>query len=176
MLLTPAPPSQGGATPSAASAGTVVPPAPILDQPWASAELTDVATGETFRLADHAGKVIIIETMAIWCPTCLRQGREVDAALARLDRTKVKYVALDVDLHEDAADLARYQDEYDFDGTYAVAGIPVARALAEEFGANMLNPPLTPIVIVGTDGLATLTDYGVKSADELVALVTGAGA
>jgi hypothetical protein len=81
-----------------------------------------------------------------------------------------------VDLHEDAAALARYSDEYQFGGTYAVAGIPVARALAEEFGANILNPPLTPIVIVGTDGVATLTDYGVKSADDLVSLATGAGA
>ena len=149
---------------------------PVLDQPWATVELTDVTTGEVFRLADHAGKVLIIETMAIWCPTCQLQQAAVDEALARLDPAKVKYVVLDVDLHEDAADLARYQAELGFDGTFAVAGIPVARALAEEFGANVLNPPLTPIVIVSTDGTATLTEYGRKSAEEIVALVAAAGA
>ena len=149
---------------------------PILDQPWATAELTDVTTGEVFRLADHAGKVLIIETMAIWCPTCQLQQAAVDEALTRLDLAKVKYVVLDVDLHEDAADLARYQAELGFDGTFAIAGIPVSRALAEEFGANVLNPPLTPIVIVSTDGTATLTEYGRKSAEEIVALVAAAGA
>jgi thiol-disulfide isomerase/thioredoxin len=149
---------------------------PVLDQPWATIELTDVSTGEVFTLADHAGKVVIIETMAIWCPTCLLQQRSVDEALAQLDSSRVEYVVLDVDLNEDAAALASYRAETGFVGSYVIAGIPVARALADEFGANILNPPLTPIVIVGTDGTATLTDYGRKSAEQLVALAEAAGA
>ena len=158
---------------SAASAATAT---PVLDQPWAAVQLTDVTTGEVFRLADHAGSVIIIETMAIWCPNCLVQQRAVDAALAELDSAKVRYVVLDVDLNEDAAALADYRAKAGFSGTFVVAGIPVARALAEEFGAQILNPPLTPIIIVSTDGSATLTDYGQKSSAEIVALVRAAGA
>jgi thiol-disulfide isomerase/thioredoxin len=156
--------------------GSQAPTGPVLDQPWATVPLTDVTTGETFQLADHAGKVIIIETMAIWCPNCLLQEREVNVALGRLDPDSVVYVVLDVDLHEDAAALASYQAEYGLAGSYVVFGIPVARALAEEFGANILNPPLTPIVIVSTDGTATLTEYGRKSAEEIVALAEAAGA
>ena len=161
---------------SQAPAVSQAPAGPVLDQPWATVELTDVATGDVFRLADHAGQVIIIETMAIWCPNCLLQQREVDAALADLDPAKVTYVVLDVDLNEDAAALADYRIKGGFTGTFVVAGIPVARALAEEFGAQILNPPLTPIVIVSTDGTATLTDYGRKSSKEIVALATAAGA
>jgi len=150
-----------------------------MTQPWATAELGDVRTGETFLIADlvAAGNVVIVETMAIWCPNCQRQGAEVNAALVDLGpTTKVVYVVLDVDLHEDAAALADYQAKNGFDGMYAIAGIPVARALAEEFGANVLNPPLTPIVIVGTDGVGTLTEHGPKSAEQIVALVRDAGA
>jgi thiol-disulfide isomerase/thioredoxin len=162
-----------------ASATPTTSPAVVMTQPWATEALVDVQTGETFRIADlvAAGNVVIIETMAIWCPNCQRQGGEVKEALAELAPTsKVAYVVLDVDLHEDAAALAEYKMKNGFDGRYAIAGIPVARALAEEFGANMLNPPLTPIVIVGTDGVGTLTAHGPKSSDELVALVRNAGA
>lgn len=180
---TPAPTSNEGSTPAASSpaasqapAVSEAPAAPVLDQAWATVELTDVTTGDVFRLADYAGQVIVIETMAIWCPNCLLQQRAVDAALAELDPAKVRYVVLDVDLNEDATALADYRVEWGFTGTYVVAGIPVARALAEEFGAQILNPPLTPIVIVGTDGTATLTDYGHKSSEEIVALATAAGA
>lgn len=161
---------------SEAPAASPAPVAPVLDQPWAAVKLTDVTTGEVFRLADYAGQVIIIETMAIWCPNCLVQQRAVDAALAELGSAKVRYVVLDVDLNEDAAALADYRVKGGFAGTFVVAGIPVARALAEEFGAQILNPPLTPIVIVSTDGTATLTDYGRKRSEEIVALVRAAGA
>jgi thiol-disulfide isomerase/thioredoxin len=170
------PPESATTTQTPLPGGSEASTAPVLDQPWATLELTDVATGAAFRIADHAGKVVIIETMAIWCPNCLFQEREVQAALGRLDPDTVTYVVLDIDLHEDAAALAAYRAEYGFDGTFAVTGIPVARALAEEFGANVLNPPLTPIVIVSTDGQATLTDYGRKTADEIVALAVAAGA
>jgi thiol-disulfide isomerase/thioredoxin len=161
---------------SAAPAASAAPTAPVLDQPWAAVKLTDVTTGDVFRLADYAGSVIIIETMAIWCPNCLVQQRAVDAALAELGSAKVRYVVLDVDLNEDAAALADYRVKGGFTGTFVVAGIPVARALAEEFGAQILNPPLTPIIIVGTDGSGTLTDYGRKSSAEIVALARAAGA
>ena len=56
-------------------------PAVVLAQPWATAPLTDVATGETFRIADLAGKVVIVETMAIWCSNCRAQQGDVQAAL-----------------------------------------------------------------------------------------------
>ncbi len=46
---------------------------------WFAAQLTDVTTGKTFMLGDLKGKVVLVETMAIWCPTCLRQQGEVQA-------------------------------------------------------------------------------------------------
>ena len=174
--VSPSPPSATQTAGSEAPATGQAPAAPVLDQAWAKVELTDVTTGDVFRLADYAGEVIIIETMAIWCPNCLVQQRDVDAALADLGSAKVRYVVLDVDLNEDAAALADYRVEAGFTGTFVVAGIPVARALAEEFGAQILNPPLTPIVIVSTDGTATLTAYGHKSSKEIVALARAAGA
>lgn len=38
---------------------------------WFNLELTDVQTGEIFTMNDYAGKVALVETMAIWCPNCI---------------------------------------------------------------------------------------------------------
>ncbi len=168
--------------PSAASAGPSVSASPasepgtVLDQDWATVTLIDVSTGETFRIADHAGKVIIIETMAIWCTNCRAQQRDVKSALQELDPDKVVYIVLDVDPNEDGESLAKYRELNGFDGRYAVADASVARALAAEFGDQVLNPPSTPVVFIGMDGQVTLTEFGHKSRDELIALATAHGA
>jgi thiol-disulfide isomerase/thioredoxin len=148
----------------------------VLDQEWAAASLVDVSTGQTFRIADHAGKVIILETMAIWCTNCRAQQRDVETALGQLPAESVSYIVLDVDPNEDGPSLAAYRDQQGFEGRYAIAGTAVARALAAEFGDQVLNPPSTPVVFIGTDGRVTLTAFGHKSPDEIVALARAHGA
>lgn len=167
-------PSAGSAGPSSSSSPAA--PAAILDQEWATAPLVDVSTGQSFRIADHAGKVIILETMAIWCSNCRAQQHDVVSALRELDRDRVVFIVLDVDPNEDAASLARYRTANGFEGSYAVADTAVARALAAEFGDQILNPPATPIVLIGTDGRVTLTPFGHKSRDEIISLARAHGA
>jgi thiol-disulfide isomerase/thioredoxin len=145
-----------------------------LTQPWATATLTDVATGETFRIADLAtgGRTVFVETMAIWCTNCRRQQGEFTAALARLDPAEVAYVVLDAEPSETADQLAAYEDQQGFEGRYAVAGPEVARALVDEFGPNAINPPTVPKIVVAPDGTVTF-ETGAESADDIVARVGG---
>ena len=159
-------------TPAAATAS----PAVELTQAWATAELRDVSSGDTFRIADHAGKVIIVETMAIWCSNCRTQQTNVEAALAQLPADRVVYVVLDVDPNESGNSLAAYREQNGFRGRYAIAGSDVARGLAAEFGDQFLSPPSTPIVIIGTDGTVTRTDFGQKSTDQIIELARAHGA
>lgn len=168
----PAPPS--GSSPPTEPSG---PPPVTLTQAWATAELTDVATGEKFRIADLAGKVVFVETMAIWCSSCRRQQSDAQKAIEELDDPNVAYLVLDVEPSEPADDLAAYEKKNGWDAfTYAVSSREVSRALAEEFGDLFLNPPATPIAVIGTDGTVTLTDYGHKSTSELVELARARGA
>ena len=165
---------------SPASPGSSTPeptdPAPFIDAAWAQTELTDVATGETFRIADLAGRVVIVETMAIWCVNCLAQQGDVYAALDELDPERVAFVVLDVDPNETASALAQYRSKNGFTGTYAIAGREAARALAADFGDQVLNPPNTPMILIGTDGRITLTDFGQKSTATVVELAREHGA
>jgi cytochrome oxidase Cu insertion factor (SCO1/SenC/PrrC family) len=135
---------------------------------WFSVELTDAQTGETFTMNDFAGKVVLVETMAIWCPTCAAQANEVRNLHDLLDNPDdLVSVSLDVDLNEDQAALKEYVEGYGFDWHFAVAPLEVARALGNLYSAEYLNPPLSPMLIIDRDGNVHQLEYGKKSAEIL---------
>jgi cytochrome oxidase Cu insertion factor (SCO1/SenC/PrrC family) len=137
---------------------------------WRTATLTDVLTGEDFRIADLRGKVVAIETMAIWCINCRVQQTAVVDALDELDSPDVIYVSLDVDPNERAGDLAEYARQFGFDWRFAIASPDVARSLAMTFGDQVLSPPSTPLIVLGRDGQVVERHLGGLDADDLVAL------
>ena len=149
------------------------PPEPATDTPeWFDFELTDVQTGQTFTMNDYAGKVVLVETMAMWCPNCLFQANEVRKMHKLLDNPDdVISVSLDVDVNEDAASLKDYTEEYGFEWHFAVAPLEVARALGNLYSAQYLNPPLSPMLIIDKDGEVHNLEYGQKSAEVLLANV-----
>lgn len=135
---------------------------------WFSVELTDVQTGQTFTMNDYAGKVVLVETMAIWCPNCLVQANEIRNLHKLLDNPDdLVSVSLDVDLNEDQASLKEYAGGYDFDWHFAVAPLEVSRALGNLYSAQYLNPPLNPMLIIDRSGNVHTLEYGKKSAETL---------
>lgn len=164
-------------TPSAPADAPSVPPAgATFDQPWAVAVLTDVSTGAQFRIADlaAAGKVVFVETMAIWCANCRAQQVAATEALAQLDPATVEWVAVDVETTETADALARYRDQHGFPFRYAIADTALSRSLAEQFGDVVLSPPTVNTIILGTDGRITHL-RGHHSSADLVALAVEHG-
>ena len=151
-----------------ASASTP-PPEPESKTPeWFDFELTDVQTGGTFTMNDYAGKVVLVETMAMWCPNCLFQANEVRKMHKLLDHPDdVVSVSLDVDVNEDEASLKDYTEEYGFEWHFAVAPLEVARALGNLYSAQYLNPPLSPMLIIDRDGKVHQLEYGHKDAETL---------
>jgi thiol-disulfide isomerase/thioredoxin len=141
---------------------------PIAAPAWYSARLVDVASGEEFSLSDFSGKVIVVETMAIWCSNCLQQQRNVGELKDMLgEREEVVFVVLDIDPNEDAAQLKSYVEQHGFGGFYAVAPAEVSAELGELYGGQVLNPTSAPMLIVDAHGEAHLLPFGVKSAGEL---------
>ena len=121
----------------------------VVDRPWATATLTDVATGEPFRITDivASGKVVFLETMAIWCSNCRAQQIEATVAFDGLDPERVEWVAIDVESSETAEALARYREQNGFPFSYAIADAEYARALVADFGEVVLSPPLVNIIV-----------------------------
>ena len=54
-----------------------------------------------------------------------------------------------------------------FDWTYTVASQEVAREIGNLYGAQFLNPPSAPMLIIDRHGAAHPLPFGVKSAADL---------
>ena len=135
---------------------------------WFNVELTDVQTGETFTMNDYAGKVVLLETMAVWCPTCILQSAYVYHLHEQLGHPEdLVSVSLDVDLNENADDLNEYTAEYGFDWHFAVAPLEVDRALGNLYGAQYMNPPVSPMLIIDRQGNVHTLDFGLKDTEAL---------
>ncbi|MCJ7534095.1 MAG: redoxin family protein [Anaerolineales bacterium] len=136
---------------------------------WFNFELTDVQTGETFTMNDFTGKVVLVETMAMWCPNCIVQANEVRNLHGLLGDTEdFISVSLDVDVNEEAASLKEYSEGYGFEWHFAIAPLEVARALGNLYSAQYLNPPLSPMLIIDRNGEVHQLEYGKKTAQTLV--------
>lgn len=145
---------------------------PHLLPDWYSNELTDVNTGMVFRVADFQGKVILVETMAIWCPKCLTQQKEVDRLHDILnDRDDFVSLGINTDPNEDLPQLSAYVKNNGFDWLYVVASDDLINEISELYGSQYLNPPSTPMLIIDRQGEAHLLPFGIKSAEELQSLL-----
>jgi thiol-disulfide isomerase/thioredoxin len=136
---------------------------------WFFVSLTDVNSGEAFKVGDFKGKVVLVETMAMWCSTCLRQQKEVLRLHEFLgDSDDFISLTLDIDPNEIAKDLETYSQNYGFYWTYAVSPHEVAREIADLYGDSFLNPPSAPMFVIDVNGEVHPLRFGVKNADELL--------
>ena len=89
---------------------------------WFSQELKDINTGTLFKITDFQGKVILVETMAVWCPKCLTQQQEI-AKLKTVLAAQDDFVSIgiDIDPNENEALLASHVKKYSFDWIFAIA-------------------------------------------------------
>jgi peroxiredoxin len=143
-------------------------PEAMMGTDWFNAELTDVNTGKSFKVADFHGKVVLVETLAVWCPTCFTQEKEVQALHELLGmRDDLVSLGLDIDPNETADILKAYTNKNGFDWLYAVAPADVAREIGHLYGDQFLNPPSTPMLIIDRQGQVHPLPFGVKSAQAL---------
>jgi thiol-disulfide isomerase/thioredoxin len=168
QLLSACGPTASPALPAVSASAT----APSTTPDWFKIAMTDVRTGKPFTMSDFAGKVVLIETIAEWCPNCLFQQGETRKMSKQLGNPEdLILISLDVDLHEDEASLKKYTDDFGFEWRFAVASLEVQRALGNLYNAEYLNPPLEPMLLIDRQGNAHQLPYGQKEADKLQQIV-----
>ena len=136
---------------------------------WASIELKDVNTQETFRVSDFTDRPLLIESFAVWCPTCTRQQREVKELHEEIGDSVIS-ISVDTDPNEDEARVLQHTEDNGFDWRYVVSPVPFTQALIDQFGIGIVNAPRAPMLLVcNQDGqqLTRQLDSGVKSVSEL---------
>jgi len=144
----------------------------MAETTWFGTTFTNVSTDETFTINDYKGKVVLIENLAMWCSNCKKQQEQVKMLheLIGMNEDLVS-IGLDIDTNENAEDLKTYIANNGFDWIYAVATEDVTREIANLYGAQFLNPPSTPIIIVDRNGLAHPMPFGIKSAEDLKSFI-----
>ena len=142
---------------------------PMMAPDWFSAQLTNARTGETFTIAGFKGKVVLVETMAIWSSNCFKQQGQVQSLHNLLgERDDFVSLGVDIDPNENAAALQTYTDKNNFDWLYTVAPSDVSREIGQLYGDQFLNPPSTPMFIIDRQGQVHPLPFGIKSAESLL--------
>lgn len=151
------------------------PSAVVSDGPevatWLDIELTDAESGEPFTLASLAGSVVAIEPMAIWCPTCKAQQDNVMQAYADIEAAGAQFISLGVDPNEGAEALAKYADRNGYEWTFARSPEGFSRALNDLFGAQVLSPPSTPLIVIDAAGEVVVQEFGRHGPEKLLGFI-----
>lgn len=143
---------------------------------WTRISLTDVRSGESFTLADFAGKVVFVEPMATWCSNCRAQQREVRTILDRFGADEVVFLSLSVEIGLGTRVLSDYAATNDFQWRFAVANQDLLNALVAQFGRSVATPPATPHFFIAPDGTVSALSTGMHNAarlEELIRTVQG---
>ena len=139
---------------------------------WYTWKLKDVTSGEEFSIEDHFGKVILIETMAIWCPKCYQQQNEVLRLQENLSgRDDFISIGINVDPNENEGLLSTYVQKNGFNWLYVVASADLTNEISNLYGPQFLNPPATPMLIIDKQGETHQLPFGLKSAQDLQSLL-----
>lgn len=128
--------------------------------------LIDIATGEEFRITDF-DKPILLESFAVWCPTCRKQQEEIKALHEDVGDTVVS-ISLDTDPNEEEEIIQEHIDEHGFDWYFAISPVEFTQSLIDEYGVNVVNAPSAPVVLICNEQSYFL-ESGVKKAEELKA-------
>ena len=166
----------------ATAVGTAEPAGREITAPtpaWMTTELTDACSGETFTLADFAGKAVYLEAMATWCPPCRDQLARVKEAADQIpaeERDTVAFVALSSEVNLPREALAEYAAGNDFPFVFAVMPAAMLQAMVDDLGQEMAVPPATPHLIMAPDGTVSEVHTGSDDAAAVLALLAAAAA
>ncbi len=135
----------------------------IID--WRTTSFTDVKTQESFTIQSLTDKPILLESFAVWCPTCTQQQKKIKELHEELGDIFVS-ISLDTDPNEDEKRVLEHIERNNFDWFYAISPAEATKDLIDDFGVNVVNAPRAPLLLI-CNGSEELLKTGLKSVDFL---------
>ena len=137
----------------------------IINQIILNTELEDISTGNMFKISDFEDKPVLLESFAVWCPTCTRQQQEIKKLHDEIGDDVIS-ISLNTDPNEYASRILEHVERNGFDWYYAISPVDLTRLLIDEFGINIVNAPSAPVILICNNEARKLNS-GLKSANEL---------
>lgn len=118
-------------------------------------------TGETVKLSEQKGKVVLVDMWATWCPPCRKSLPHIQEISANKELAGQGLVVWAVNFNEEPADVEKFTKENKY--TFVV---PMDKG---EVGKSYLVQGIPTTVIVGRDGTikAVFIGFGPDSAGEI---------
>jgi thiol-disulfide isomerase/thioredoxin len=136
------------------------------EESWRNIALQDVNTGEQFTISQFEDKPILLESFAVWCPTCTAQQRKIKELHDEIGDQAVS-ISLDTDSNEDEERVRAHTQKNGFDWYYAVSPIELTQALIDDFGSSIVNAPSVPMILLCPNKTPEKLPNGQKSVQEL---------
>jgi hypothetical protein len=143
------------------------------DVNWRNIKLMDVRTGTEFTVTGFT-KPVLLESFAVWCPTCTNQQEEIKA-FHKVVGEDVISISVDTDPNEDESKVLAHIERNGFDWHYAIAQAEFTQSLIDEFGVNIVNAPRVPMLLICQDGTVKKLKDGVKEVDVLLEEIKNCG-
>ena len=118
-----------------------------------STSFTDTASGNSFKLSDYSGKVILVELISTKCPACLEQQKSIQAYQGSAGKD-VMVVSLDIVPSETTADLQDHLGMTTFKWSYAKAPDELINEIGAQFGSQYIEPANAPLLVI--DGMGNV--------------------
>lgn len=133
---------------------------------WLTLEMKNLNSGENFKIADFAGKKVLVESFAVWCPLCTKQQQRIKTLHEEIGDDVIS-VSINTDPNEDESIVTSHTQQHGFDWHYAIAPTAVTQSLIDQFGVGVVNAPSVPVIMVCEDQSSRMLERGVKSVAEL---------
>ena len=137
----------------------------MVNQIILNTELKDVRTGEKFKISDFSDKPVLLESFAVWCPTCTKQQQEIKKLHEEVGDSVIS-ISLNTDPNEDETRIKEHIEKNGFDWYYSISPVEFTQTLIDEFGIGIVNAPSAPVVLICNNEARKL-DSGVKDVNEL---------
>lgn len=131
-------------------------------------EAVDAATGDTIRLADLRGKVVMLQFTASWCGVCRKEMPQIESRIWQRHKNDTTFALLGIDRDEPAEKVVRFAEQTGV--TYPLLLDPDA----DIFGLYAdKQAGVTRNVIIGRDGRIVMTTrlYEEKEFERMVAVI-----
>ena len=129
-------------------------------------ELIDVNTNSTYKLSDFEDKIVLIESFAIWCPSCTAQQREFKK-LHKL-QPQVISIALDTDQNEEESEVLAHAQTNGFDWRYSISPEELTSYFISNYGIGFVSAPSVPVLLKCPNSEPVSLKRGFKSVDYLI--------
>lgn len=126
-------------------------PLPALGSAFALPPSVELIDGRTLQTGDWAGKVVVLEYWATWCPFCARQMPHVETLYKKERRRGLEVLALSID--KKASDLPPFLKTKKYTFPVAWLSPQLAKVLPKPAGL-----PVT--IVIGRDGKVKMADSG----------------